>query len=186
MQQQVAKLPASVVAEQMQAFNRLTPEQKKFAAGQAARVDPATILSQANSLGQQAGSDVLTRGQQYKAEGNKLHSLQQFDAAAEKYKQAISCAEGWAIYYLSPCLFMPGLPWSKIALLNENANPATSVTSLCCFNPLEIGDETCSHRYISSVRILEISCLLEENFQRGYLCCYMHQAVAIAKWQEKL
>ena len=84
MQQQVASMPASVIAEQMKAFQRLSPEQQRFAASQAASVDPSTVLSQ------QAGgnSQELAEAQRLKSEGNNLHGLKQYRPAAEKYEAA--------------------------------------------------------------------------------------------------
>ena len=82
MQQQMANLSPSMMAETMQAFQNMRPDQQRDTMQQAAKMMPSAGCSLSSD------NPTLTAAQNLKLEGNALHSKQQYQEAAEKYDAA--------------------------------------------------------------------------------------------------
>ena len=111
----MGSISPEMMQQQMNMFNSMSPEQQAEVQRQAGSVTPEQIAAGAGRFqGQAAGQQTykFQGAQNLKAEGNRLHSAGSYQAASEKYEQAITNVSGnFAIYVL-------GLrAWAKCPLI---------------------------------------------------------------------
>jgi tetratricopeptide (TPR) repeat protein len=91
MQRQAASMDPAQMQQAMNMYQGMSPEQRRVMQQTASSMDPETLVQQAGTAQSQLSAQQKYQydgSNQLKLEGNRLHGLQKYKEAAEKYKRA--------------------------------------------------------------------------------------------------